>query len=79
MKRPVPTECEGQLRLVCEGCDGQKLIVSDDTPPEVCDECGGTGIDPDAAFTAVAVRGFWREARWEPGAAPRLDFSAYGR
>jgi hypothetical protein len=54
----------GQLVLVCEQCDGQRIVKSDDTPAEVCDFCDGTGIDPDAAFDAVVVRGFWREARW---------------
>lgn len=56
-------ECTGQLVLICEQCEGERVIRSDDTPTEVCDHCDGTGIDPDAAFIAVAVRGFWREAR----------------
>lgn len=39
---------EDQLSLVCEQCDGQRVIRSDDTSDEVCDWCDGTGIEPDA-------------------------------
>lgn len=72
---PIP----GQLALLCESCNGERIVRSEDTPAEVCVDCDGTGIDPDAAFISVAVRGFWREARWQESAPPpRLDFSAAG-
>lgn len=51
-----PQNCPGQLNLVCDSCEGQRIIQSDDTAPEVCSDCGGTGIDPDAAYVEVVVR-----------------------
>lgn len=49
MPSAIP-EVPGQLALTCEGCGGTRIIRSDDTPEEVCDECDGTGIDPDALW-----------------------------
>lgn len=51
-------QCEGQLNLVCDSCEGQRIIRSDDTPPEVCSDCDGTGIDPAAAWDALVVRAY---------------------
>ena len=65
-------ECPGQLRMICEQCDGARVIKSDDTPDEVCDFCDGTGIDPEGAFIAVEVRSFWREGRWQESAGDAL-------
>lgn len=53
-------ECEGQLNLVCDSCEGERIIRSSDTPAEVCSDCDGTGIDPDAVFYSVVVRGVFR-------------------
>lgn len=65
-RRIINADCEGQLNLICESCEGQRIICSEDTPSEVCADCNGTGIDPDAAFDAVIVRSFYLEARWTP-------------
>lgn len=51
-----PNELAGQLDLVCEQCNGQRIIASDDTPSEVCDWCDGTGIDPGALPPVSANR-----------------------
>lgn len=72
-------ECRGQLGLVCESCDGRRTLFCDDEGLIACDDCGGSGIDPDALYTQVVVRGFWREARWEGEVPTGLlpDFSPW--
>jgi hypothetical protein len=45
---PQWPECEGQLELICRSCEGQRIILSDDTEPEPCDDCDATGIDPES-------------------------------
>lgn len=47
--------CQGQMTLVCHECDGQRVIKSDDTPDEICIECGGSGIAIGEAETTLAV------------------------
>lgn len=59
----TPLECQGQLNLVCDSCDGQRIIYSDDTQAEVCTDCDGSGIDPDAMALAMHVRSFYLAAR----------------
>lgn len=59
-----------QLVLTCEQCDGQRVIKSDDTPTEVCDFCDGSGIDPNALYMQIVVRGFYQEKRFSSDASP---------
>lgn len=56
VENPIPRNINhGQLELVCESCDGQRIISSDDTPAEVCDWCDGSGIDPMATPVPLAT------------------------
>lgn len=38
-------ECTGQIEFVCRTCEGQRILVSADTPAEPCPDCAATGID----------------------------------
>lgn len=41
-------ECAGELSLLCESCNGERIVRSEDTPAERCRDCGGSGLDADA-------------------------------
>lgn len=42
---PFYPQCEGQLEFVCRSCEGQRIVLSDDTKPEPCQDCDATGVD----------------------------------
>lgn len=64
------SECEGQLSLVCEACDGQRVVGEPAEAWQPCDECDGTGIDPNSFYIATVVRGFYMERRFDSSADP---------
>lgn len=63
-------QCDGQLKLVCDWCDGQGIVGDRRESYAVCEECDGTGIDPNSLYIEVVVRGFYLERRFSPSDAP---------